>query len=45
MERAYKQHNLAQDQLHSELVSRNIFRITMVGAVAFLAACAWVMAH
>lgn len=34
----------ARDEMHFDLLARNIFAITIVGAVAFVAACAWVMA-
>jgi hypothetical protein len=32
-----------REELHIELVARNAFRVIMVGAVAFLAACAYVL--
>lgn len=34
---------LARDELHSELLARNAFRVTMVGFVAFLVACCYVL--
>lgn len=36
---------VSHDELHAELLVRNIFVITMVGAVAFVGACWWVLAQ
>lgn len=33
----------AEAEAHAELLARNIFTVTMIGAVAFVAACAWLM--
>jgi hypothetical protein len=36
---------LARDEEHAELLGRNAFVITMLGAVGFLSACLYVMIH
>ena len=33
--------DLARDELHMQLLGKNIFVIILVGAVAFVAACIW----
>ena len=37
--------DIAGEEMHSELLSRNIFTITMIGAVAFCSACLFVILH
>lgn len=34
-----------REELHIELMARNAFRVIMVGAVAFLVACVYVLAQ
>lgn len=36
-------HEVLAAEEHAELLGKNIFVITMVGAVGFFAACFWVM--
>jgi hypothetical protein len=36
-------HELVHDQTHVDLLGRNAFIATMIGAVAFVASCLWVM--
>lgn len=36
-------HEIEAAEEHSELLAKNIFAVTMVGAVGFFAACFWVM--
>ncbi len=35
----------AKEELHSDLLGRNVFVVTMIGAVAFIAASCYVMFH
>lgn len=40
---AQEPHDPTRDSLHMELLARNAFVVTMIGAVAFVVACLMVM--